>query len=115
MKQRLTVLSLLVALAMVSCISAAYAQEDTLPARPMYGHLKPHLVAGGVTPVALRTWNGQFTFGGTTYHYNMVGTAPGSGASTTIPVFLIPVKMLYKFGTTTVTFDPATQKISNGQ
>ena len=45
----------------------------------------------------------------------MVGTAPGSGTSTTIPVFLIPVKMVYKTSTTTVTFDPAAHKLSNGQ
>src|SRR5436309_14269835 len=116
MKQRTTALSLLTALAIVDCISgAAFAQEDTLPARPMYGHLKPNLVPGAKPPVtALKTWNGQFTFGGTIYHYNMVGTAPGSGTSTTIPVCLIPVKMVYKTSTTTVTFDAAAHKRSNG-
>ncbi len=116
MKHRFTALSLLAALAVVGCITVAASAQDTLPARPMYGHLTPHLFAGVKTPAAaLTTWNGSFTLNGTIYHYNMVGTAPSTGTSTTIPVFLIPVKMVYKSSTTTVTFDPATHKLSNGQ
>lgn len=115
MKRRLT-LSLLAALAAVGCTTGAASAQDTLPARPMYGHLKPNLVAGIKTPAtALTTWSGSFTFGGKTYRYNMVGTAPSTGTSTTVPVFVIPVKMVYKSGTTTVTFDPATHKLTNGQ
>jgi hypothetical protein len=45
----------------------------------------------------------------------MVGTAPGTGTSTTVPVFVIPVKMVYTKGTKTLAFDPLTKKLSNGQ
>jgi hypothetical protein len=89
---------------------AAFAQDetsDTLPARPMFARLTPHLRAD-VRPAAtpLTTWNGAFLYQGTTYPYNMVGTAPSTGTSTTVPVFFIPVKMVYKTSTKTTTFDP---------
>ncbi|HKH98675.1 MAG TPA: hypothetical protein VJ999_06160 [Candidatus Sulfotelmatobacter sp.] len=117
MMKRLSALSLLAALAVAGCLTtAAFAQEeDTLPFRPMYGHLKPNLrndIMTAATP--LTTWNGTFTYKAHAYHYNMVGTAPSTGTSTTVPVFLIPVKLVYK-GTTTTTLDPATHKLTNGQ
>lgn len=49
-----------------------------------------------------------------TYKYNMVGTAPSTGTSTTIPVFIIPIALKYvKNGKTTI-FSPA-HKLSNGR
>ena len=50
---------------------------------------------------------------GHTYNYNMVGTAPSTGTSTTVPVFIIPIALQYKSGTTTTTFNPDTKQ-SNG-
>jgi hypothetical protein len=44
----------------------------------------------------------------------MVGTAPSTGTATTIPVFIIPLKMVYTSGTTTTVFTPQ-RKLSNGQ
>jgi hypothetical protein len=116
MKQRLTVLSLLAALAVVACVTGtAIAQEDTMPARPMYGHLKPNLRADLKTPATpLTTWNGTFTYKNKTYKYNMVGTTPTQGNSTTIPTFIIPVKLVYTTTTGTTAFTPNT-KLSNGQ
>ena len=61
----------------------------------------------------LTTWNGSFVYKGVTYKYNMVGTAPSTGTSTTIPVIIIPIVLEYK-GTTTTTFSPETVQ-SNGQ
>ncbi len=57
----------------------------------------------------LQTFNGSFTSSGTTFNYNMVGTAPSTGTSTTVQPFIIPIKLVVG-GTT---FDPQT-KLSNG-
>ncbi len=115
MKQRVTALSLLAALAVVAGVTGAAHAQDTMPARPMYGHLKPNLRADLKTPATpLTTWNGAFVYQAHTYRYNMVGTAPSTGTSTTIPVFVIPVKLVYATSKGTVSFSPG-QKLSNGQ
>jgi len=117
MKQRFTALSMLAALAVVaSMTSTAVAQEasDTLPAHPRFSRILPKLNNDLQTPATpLTTWNGSFVYSGHTYKYNMVGTAPSTGTSTTVPVFIIPIALAYKSGTTTTTFSPATLQ-SNG-
>jgi hypothetical protein len=116
MKQRFTALSVFAALLVVASLSgAAFAQNenDTLPAHPRYEVLTPHLRNDIATPATpLTTWNGSFVYQKVTYKYNMVGTAPSTGTSTTIPTFIIPIALQYK-GTTTTTFSPATLQ-SNG-
>jgi hypothetical protein len=118
MKQRFTALSLMAALLVVAGLAgAAFAQDakDTLPAHPMYKQMTPHLGGEVVTPATpLTTWNGSFVYLGHTYNYNMVGTTPSTGTSTTIPVFIVPVALTYTSGGTTTTFTPATKQ-SNGK
>jgi hypothetical protein len=119
MKQRFSAFSLLAALLVVASLAAvtAFAQDatDTLPAHPMYARMTPNLHEEVGTPATpLTTWNGSFVYGGHTYKYNMVGTAPSTGASTTVPVFIIPIALVYKKGTTTTTFSPA-HKLTNGK
>ena len=64
---------------------------------------------------SLQTWNGSFTYGGTNYTYNMVGTAPSSNASTTITTYIIPVKIVITArGGTQYTYDPQ-HVLSNGK
>jgi len=58
----------------------------------------------------LTTWNGSFVSGGTTFNFNMVGTAPSTGTSTTVQAFIIPIKLVVG----THTFDPQTV-LSNGK
>jgi len=58
----------------------------------------------------LTTWNGSFVSGGTTFTFNMVGTAPSTGTSTTVQAFVIPIKLVVG----THTFDPQTV-LSNGK
>ena len=121
MKQRIAALSLLAVLtSLVAWAGAAFAQDeatDSVPAHPRFTRLTPHLQPATEAPatqaptIPLKTWNGSFVYQTKTFSFNMVGTAPSTGTSTTIPVFLIPVKMVYK----TATFDPLTHKISNGQ
>ncbi len=116
MKQRITVLSLLAALALVACVSGtALAQED-MPIHPMFERLRPNLHAdtGSKAPVTpLTTWNGSFVYNGHTYNYNMVGTAPSTGTATTVKTFLVPIALKYVTSTGTTTFSPETLQ-SNG-
>src|SRR5579862_2143629 len=120
MKVRFTELSLAAGL-LATALSAgvAFAQDekvpDTMPAHPLYTRLLPHLKAEVAPPVApLTTWNGTFTFKSKTYKYNMVGTAPSTGTSTTVPTFIIPIALQYKTSSGTTTFSPLT-KLSNGR
>ena len=117
MKHRFSALSILAALALIACVTyAAIAQEeDTMPARPLNARIAAHPGTTSRAPVApLPTWNGSFVYRNHTYRYNMVGTAPSTGTSTTVPVFIVPVKLTYVVGTTTQTFSPF-RKLSNGQ
>jgi len=106
---------MLFAISIVACITgAAVAQQDTTPARPMYGHIRPNLRNDMATPATpLTTWNGSFSYLGQTYKFNMVGTTPTTGTSTTVPVFIIPVKLSYVTSTGTTSFSPQTKQ-SNG-
>jgi hypothetical protein len=101
---------LIISVAALACCFAAsaVAQDEirieggpvprfvVLPAKPAIENANP--------PVTLPTWNGSFTYNSTTYHYNMVGTAPSTGSSTTVKAFIIPVKI----DCASNTFDPRT-------
>ncbi len=116
MKQRFSVLKLLTAVCTLACLTGlARAQQDTLPAQPRFARLQPHLQKTAITAAAtpLTTWNGSFTYNAKKYSYNMVGTAPSTGASTTVPVFVIPVVLSYKTSTGTATFSSGAKQ-SNG-
>jgi hypothetical protein len=111
--KRLSVLSLQAALCAVVCLSgAAIAQQDTLPARPMYTHLPGRTTSNAIAAAAtpLTTWNNSFTYNAHTYKFNMVGTSPNTGTATTIPVFIIPVKMSYVTSSGTTVFSPNTKQ-----
>ena len=113
-------LSLLAALVVLASLtSAAFAQDDSQknqPVRGMFvtlpGHLHPDIVAP--SSATLPSWNGSFSYGGTNYTYNMVGTAPSTNTSTTITTYIIPVKIVItnRSGSKT-TFDPS-HVLSNG-
>lgn len=110
---------LLAALAMLACFAGtANSQDDTQVTekpRPMFVTLPGRVYAEIAPPAAtLPSWNGSFTYSGTNYSYNMVGTAPSSNASTMVPTYIIPVKIVIsnRNGTKT-TFDPS-HVLSNG-
>jgi len=109
---------LAVFMVLASFAGTAYAQDDsqiTPPARAMFVTLPAHLNPAVPPPAAsLPSWNGSFTYGGTNYTYNMVGTAPSTNTSTTITTYIIPVKIVItgRSGRKT-TFDPS-HVLSNG-
>ena len=80
---------LLMVMTLLACCfssSFAVAQDDDAatqisnePAKPMYRVLPARMRADVPLPLAsLQSWNGSFTYGGTQYTYNMVGTAPST-------------------------------------
>jgi hypothetical protein len=106
MKQVSRCLPFLLALLVAASFSgAAFAQgqADTMPARPIYARLPPHALAYDVEPpaVPLPTWSGSYVYKSQTYKYTMVGRNPSSGLSTTTPVYIIPLKLV--FGTQSFT------------
>lgn len=108
-------LSFVVVVFFLAGITAAQeAQIEPGSERPMFTRLpaKVHAPRNAVeaSSTPLQTWNGSFTFNGTTYNYNMVGVSPFPRSSATIKTFLIPIKIVLSDG---MTFDPST-KLSNG-
>lgn len=87
-----------VALAMVTPTASA-AGDANLPVQdpgsPTFTEM------GGATPLAtdktIPHWHGQFTdpTNGATYGYNMVGTDPANGGSTTVPTDIVPVRIVF--------------------
>lgn len=110
---------LLLALLSLATISAAQVRPiEPGSERPMFRRLPAKLHAPRTNIEAastgLKTWNGSFSYSGRTYSYNMVGTAPSGGASTTVAVEIIPVKIVVtsRSGVKT-TYDPS-HVLSNG-
>jgi hypothetical protein len=133
MKDRFPVLYLAIGLALTIAVfsATAFCQKNSGEMKvsdeiiPRYTVLPPQLRAdvpsleneaaqGLASTVPLTTWNGSFTSGGTTYTYNMVGTAPSTNTTTTIPVFIIPLKIVIKGLLGSTTFDPQ-HVLSNGK
>jgi hypothetical protein len=98
----------------VATAAAQEAQIEPGSERPMFTRLKPTLHSPknqmeAASTAALPTWNGSFSYNNTVYNYNMVGNAPTSATTTTIPTYIIPIKIVLSNGTT---YDPA-HKLSN--
>jgi hypothetical protein len=66
-------------------------------------------VHGIAKPAVPPTWTFTYGYGGSNYTETFIGSAASGGASTTVPVYIIPVKMVY--GTTS--YDPTAVK-ANG-
>jgi len=100
-----------------TCLAGiALAQDMQARSKGRYVVLPPRLRYDVVVPPAsLQTWNGSFNYQGTNYTYNMVGTAPSTNTSTTVQVYVIPLKVVItpRRGTQT-TYDPS-HVLSNGK
>ncbi|HVI08782.1 MAG TPA: hypothetical protein VND65_10855 [Candidatus Binatia bacterium] len=102
--------------ALVCSAGAALAQEMQVKPEvtPRYVTLPPRLRYDVLPPATpLTTWNGSFTYSGTNYTYNMVGTNPTSNSSTTVQVYVIPLKVVITSRRGSSTFDPQ-HVLSNG-
>ncbi len=99
----------------------ASAQNDKpMAARPMFVTLPNHtnLAPRGLPPaVQLTQWNGSFTdLTGKHVSYVMVGTNPmTTNTSTTVPVYIVPIKMVYGRLNGNMTFDPVAHILPNGR
>lgn len=119
MNRRIATLSLLAAfvLACTGFASVAFAQNSS-QARPAYLALPPHSYYN-FSPAgsAVAQWNGGFT--DLTHQkitFTMIGTDPhNTNVTTTVPVFLVPIKMVYPKNNGNKTFDPNKDKVGNGQ
>jgi hypothetical protein len=107
------------AVTLLSGVALAQDDEDITPtpgAMPMFA------VLPNVNPVhnntsGLPTFTGSFTFNGSTYTYQMVGNAPSTNTSATIPVYIIPLKIVIstgRFGFKKTTFDPMSVPSNTG-
>jgi len=115
----------LILLASLALATVATAQEEISPGteKGMFRRYPAKLHAPSTSLEAVRaaaatpltTFNGSFTYRGRTYTYNMVGRAPSTGASTTVAVEIIPIKIVItnRSGVKT-SFDPG-HTLSNGR
>ncbi len=115
--------SLFAGILLIGCCCASlpsFAQDDApemklsdQPAKGMYTVLPPRLRYDLKPTLSspLQSWNGSFSYNGSTYTYNMVGAAPSSNTSVTIPTYVIPIKLIIR---NSYTYDPS-HVLSNGK
>jgi hypothetical protein len=80
---------LLAGAGIASIATVTVAAAEPAP-RPMFA-VEPIKRAGNHRATSLPTWVFSWTYNGTKYNATFVGTNPSGGASTTVPVELIPV------------------------
>lgn len=99
----------MLALAAVTPSEVAVAQQSRSPffdkpvitgALPSRGINRNALAPDGAAGATLPNWTGSFTYNNSDYPYTMLGTDPSHGSkTTTIPVILIPIRLLFSDGT----------------
>jgi len=106
----------------LACASIALSQEtkypDVLDAKPMFKAGPNHMeLAPKPQAATLTQWNGSFTdLTKKKVTFTMVGTDPTTtNVSSTIKVFIIPVRMKYGTKNGNHTFDPKNTVLSNGK
>jgi hypothetical protein len=126
MTRRLPLAHLLAAFVLLAIANLAFAQAAQYPditdAKPAFKTLPNHLQLApapavlGLSPT-LRQWNGSFTDKtNKKVVYTMVGTNPAStNVATTVPVYIIPIRMVYGATNGNHVFNPVTAKASNGK
>lgn len=105
----------------LSGVTPLLAHAEAAAVSPRYVTMPQHTYsdlhyAPAVSGAQLAQWNGVFVDQtGATVQYTMAGLDPaGSNVTTTMPVVIIPVKMVYGAKNGNMTFDPTTKTVSNG-
>ena len=108
--------AVLAALTLACLASLALAQNAPSP-RPMFATIPPHSYYTVKPPATnLAQWNGSYNITTTTVTFTMVGGDPRkTNSTTTIPVFIIPVKMVYGSSNGNMTFDPTLTQLRNDE
>jgi hypothetical protein len=110
MTRRSASLALIAALLLASCLTGVALSQDSTPATPRarYMVLPPHSyypVAPSTT--GLTQWTYSFTYQGQKFTPVIVGTDPSkTNVTTTTPVYIIPVKMVFGKSNGNHTYDP---------
>lgn len=114
MNSRFTVLSRMAALSVMAILACtAFAQEQSTQ-RPMFKHPTPRFDDNATPATALQVWNGSFVYQSKTNKFVMVGTDPSAtNVTTTVPVYIIPVKFGFTKNSKNYIFDP-TKAIGSG-
>jgi hypothetical protein len=109
MDRRFTAPSLLATFVVVCCFASVAFAQDAQVAKPRFAALPPH----SAYPVSqqpatnLTQWKAAYTHKNVRYPFVMVGTNPKqTNVTTTVPVFIIPIKMVYGANNGNMTFDP---------
>jgi hypothetical protein len=107
-------------MALIAMPSAAQSLMGRNGERPMFTYIPsnaPNHKAPARAASQLTQWNGSFTdLTGHHIAYTMVGTNPATNnAPTTIPVVVVPIKMVYGSRNGNMTFDPNVHTVSNGK
>ncbi len=93
--------SILLAGATLLAASGAFA-NDTTGVHPYFVHgINRHEPLSIVRPLGgIPTFTFKWTYNGTLYHATFAGKAPSANTTTTIPVYIIPIKLTYGSTTT---------------
>src|SRR5579864_2812616 len=113
MNRRFATFTLLAALTVAGCLaSVAFAQDSNSKPRARFMALPPHSYYP-VKPSSnhLTQWTYNFTYQGQKYSPVIVGTNPSkTNVTTTTPVFIIPIKMVFGKNNGNHTYDPNKNK-----
>ncbi len=89
---------------------AAGMSMQPFPALPASYQPQSHITHRQAASSQLPTWTSSFSYNGKIYPYRMIGTDPSQGsATTTVPVTIVPLKIVFSDGTT---FD-GSQQVTN--
>lgn len=110
MTSKKTLLQLFAALSLVVVVVTAFSLFTTTTGshaagvlsggKPRFVHFSHNFSDTQLLGSHLKHWSSSFTSGGKTYKFSMVGTNPKTGsATTTVPVTIVPLKLIFSNGT----------------